>query len=406
MFKQLIKIVVIVGVCHQVLEVSAEAPEKEAPESYVVRNFSIGTAITLSGTVIPYKEVTLSAQLPGRVEIMAGEEGDHFQKNTVLIALDDTELLAQRRAAVAGIMNAEAALRHAGVQYERELYSPDSPSKAPGGMGLPHLFDQFFTKPMSDMMSESDETLDRRAELHTYSTQIRQSRSNLLQAQSQIEQIDAKLRDAVGKAPFDGVIIKKFVEIGDTVQPGQRLLQFADIDRLQIEVEVPARLERGLKLGDTVIAKLDADSFTIQTKVAQIFPMADPQRHTVKIKLDIPQLPEPMQTGPGQYVQVEISDNMNRELSVLPVIPRQALMWRGSLPGVYILKDGKRELRLLRLGNDIDPYLVKDAAIPFDNLITVLSGLKEGEVIELTPTPGVTTGWTAKPLQTVNDEKL
>ncbi len=406
MFKQLIKVVVIVGVCHQVLEVSAEAPATEAPENYVVRNFSVSTAITLSGTVIPYKEITLSAQLPGRVEIMAGEEGDHFQKSTVLIALDDTELLAQRRAAVAGIMNAEATLRHAGVQYERELYSPDSPSKAPGGMGLPHLFDQFFTKPMSDMMSESDETLDRRAELHTYSTQIRQSRSVLLQAQSQIEQIDAKLRDAVGKAPFDGVIIKKFVEIGDTVQPGQRLLQFADIDRLQIEVEVPARLERGLKLGDTVIAKLDADSFTIQTKVAQIFPMADPQRHTVKIKLDIPQLPEPMQTGPGQYVQVEMSDNTNRELSVLPVIPRQALMWRGSLPGVYILKDGKRELRLLRLGNDINPYLIKDAAIPFDNLITVLSGLKEGEVIELTPTPGLATGWTTKLKPAVTDEKL
>jgi multidrug efflux pump subunit AcrA (membrane-fusion protein) len=392
MFKQIIKIVAIVGICSNHLWVYATA----APDNYVVRNFAVGTAITLSGTVIPFKEVTLSAQLPGRVEVIAGEEGDHFAKDTVLVALDDTELLAQRRAAVAGLMNAEAALRHAGIQYERELYSPNSPDKAPGGMGLPHLFDQFFTKPMSDMTGESEDGLDRRASLHGYSTQIRQARGELLRAQSQIEQIDAKLRDAVGKAPFEGVITKKVVEVGDTAQPGQPLLKFANLDRLQIEVDVPARLVRGLKVGDTVIAKLDADNSPIQVKVAQVFPIADPQRHTVKIKLDIPKLPEGIRTGPGQYVQVEIPDNTTVELQSLPVIPRQAVIWRGSLPGVYVIKDDKRELRLLRLGNEIDPSLIGNASLPFNNLVTVLSGLKEGEIIELNPAPGTAAGWTNK----------
>lgn len=393
MFKPLIKTLALVGMCNLCnYPLSASAADSK---DYVVRNFMVGTAVSLSGTVIPFKEVTLAAQLPGRIEVLAGEEGDRFAKNTVLVALDDTELLAQRRAAVAGLMNAEAAWRHAGMQYERELLSPNSPDQAPGGMGLPHLFDQFFTKPISEFMSESDENIDRRTELHGYSTQIRQAQNSLLQARSQIEQIDAKLRDAVGKAPFSGVIIKKFVEVGDTVQPGTPLLQFADIDHLQIEVDVPARLERGLNLSDTMVAKFDVANTPIQVKVAQIFPMADPQRHTVKIKLDVPKLPEGVRTGPGQYVQVEVPD-VTAESQVLPVIPRQSIVWRGSLPSVYV-KNGKRELRLLRLGNDIDPSLIKNASIPFSNLVTVLSGLKEGDIVELDPTPGVASEWKVAP---------
>lgn len=389
MFKQLIKIVV-VSVC-----TSLWALHAEESKNYVVRTYTVGTVVTISGTVIPFKEVTLSAQLPGRVELIAGEEGELFSKDTVLVALDDRELLAQRRSAVAGLMNADAALRQAGVQYERELLSPNSPDKAPGGMGLPHLFDQFFTKPMSDFMTESDETLDRRTTLHAYGTQIRQARGALDQARSQIDQIDAKLRDAVGKAPFDGVIFKKMVEVGDTVQPGQPLLKFADINRLQIEVDVPARLERGLKMGDIVSAKLDVSETAVQAKVAQIFPMADPQRHTIKVKFDVLDLPEGLQTGPGQYVQVDIPD-AHAQLQTLPVVPRQAILWRGSLPAVYVVKEKKRELRLLRIGNEIESSLIKETQLPFEGLVSVLSGLKEGDIIELNPTPENTSGWAKK----------
>ncbi len=366
-----------------------------ASEQYTVHNFSVGTAVTISGTVIPYKEVRLSAQLPGRIELIAGNEGDRFAEGSILVTLDEQELLAQRRAAYAGLMNAEAALRHAGIQYERELYSPNSPNKAPGGMGLPHLFDQFFTKQMSDVMGESDESLDRRADLHGFTTQIRQARNSLLQAQSQIEQIDAKLRDAKSKAPFEGVITKKYIEVGDTIQPGQPLIEFANIDQLQVEIDVPARLERGLNIGDTVNVRLDVIDTPLQAKVAQIFPIADRQRHTVKIKLDLPASIEGMRAGPGQYVQVDVPDP-NAELQVLPVIPKQSLIWRGSLPAVYVYNNEKQELRLLRLGNEIDASLIRDASLPYPKLVTVLSGLKEGDIIDLNPAPGKTSGWNTK----------
>jgi len=349
--------------------------------SYVVQARPILTAVTLGGTVIPSKEVTLSAQLPGRVEQMAGEEGDSFEKEQVLVALNTEELLAQRRAAMAEWANADATLRKAGVEYQREMFSPNSlKNKAPGGMGLPFMFDEMFTEPMADMMGKSDSRLDRSTALHNYSIQIEQARNALVRARSQIDALDAKLRDARGLAPFNGVIIKKLVEIGDTVQPGQHLLKFADTNTLQIQVEVPARLVPGLQVGMVVPAKLDVGGW-VQVRVAQIFPIADAARHTVTVKFD---LPANTLTGAGQYAQVEIQD-VNSPAKYLPVIPTAALVWRGSLPGVYVLNNNRRELRLLRLGNT------------YGSEVTVLSGLKAGETIELNPQPGMSSGWINPP---------
>lgn len=93
--------------------------------------------VTLGATVVPYKEVTLSAQMPGRVEYIAGEEGDRFDKAAVLVALGDDELLAGRRAATAELANADSAMRAANVQYSRELYAPQSRS-SPGAWDCRH----------------------------------------------------------------------------------------------------------------------------------------------------------------------------------------------------------------------------------------------------------------------------
>lgn len=373
MFKHTIQWALMLGLCF---------PLTSMAESYVVRNYQVGTTVTLGGTVVPFKEVTLSAQLPGRVEMIAGEEGDHFKKDSVLVGIDSEELLAQRRAAMAEMVKADSLLRNANMQYSRELWSPNSINQAPGGMGMPNMFDQWFTKPMENIAGPGNSTVDRQAGLHSYGSQIEQAQSALVGAQSQIEGIDAKLRDAKGKAPFDGVITKKLAEVGDTVQPGQPLLKFSDTEYLQIEVEVPARLMPGLNKGMMLPARLDVMDARVQVRVAQIFPVADPQRHTVKVKFD---LPVDTRTGPGQYAQVEIQD-VNIPAQDLVVVPRTALVWRGSLPGVYVLEGNKRTLRLLRLGRDVD-----------EGYVSVLSGLKAGDAIELKPAPGTTSGWVSKP---------
>ena len=117
-----------------------------------------------------------------------------------------------------------------------------------------------------------------------------------------------------------------------------------------------------------------------KAKVAQIYPVADQQKHTVTVKFD---LPEGTPGGPGLYAEVTINDTTASRKPV-PVIPKDAVLYRGSLPSVYILdKDNKAKMKLVRLGSDYDELRV-----------TVLSGIKEGDRIISAPPKTIKSGWT------------
>jgi len=314
---------------------------QDAAESVItVPSVPVGAAVSLGGTVVPYKDVTFSAQIPGRIESIAGEEGDHFESGAEIIAINIDDLQAQRRSAWANLANAEAALRNAGVQYNKEIILMGSGS-TPG--------------------------MDRYAQRYQYGTQLEQARSQIVSARSAIDTIDTKIRDAKSVAPFNGVITKKLVEVGDPVQPGQPLLKYADMSKLQIKVEVPARLMPGVKKGMVFPARLDVGDVDIQAKVVQVFPIADPDRHTVTVKLDLPQ---GVPGGAGMYAEVMIND-INARVRELPVVPKAALVWRGSLPGVYVMNENnQRALRLVRTGDDVGA-----------DGVAILSGLRAGERI-------------------------
>jgi hypothetical protein len=114
--------------------------------------------------------------------------------------------------------------------------------------------------------------------------------------------------------------------------------------------------------------------------------MADPQRHTVRVKFDLPaQAP----AAPGMYAEAMVPD-VNAPVRQVLVIPAAAVVQRGSLPMVEVVKDqNQKELRIVRLGEYLDPYHV-----------TVLSGLKPGEFVSVggsEPAGGGGGGWTSPP---------
>ncbi len=179
--------------------VVAQAP---AESVITVPSIPVGAAVSLGGTVVPYKDVTFSAQIPGRIESIAGEEGDHFKSGAELIAINIDDLQAQRRSAWANLANAEAALRNAGVQYSREWISPygGEQNDAMGGMGS---MMKNFTNPMQGIMGGgSTPGFDRYAQRYQSGTQLEQARSQIVAARSAIDTIDTKIRDAKSVAPL------------------------------------------------------------------------------------------------------------------------------------------------------------------------------------------------------------
>ncbi len=339
--------------------------------------------VYLGGTVVPYKEVALSAQVPGRVEFIAGDEGDSFEKGKLLISLSDANLLAKRNSALARYDQAVAGLQNSQVQYNRELWSPQSENinRMPG-MGVPAMFDNMFTKEMGDVMgTDYDSDVQRQADLYNTGASVNQAQSGVRSAEAALKEIEASIRDSRSIAPFKGTIVKKLVEVGDTVQPGMPLLQFANTEYLRIRTEVPVRLIPYLSVGDTIRAYLDVSGIMIPVKVAQIYPQADRNKHTVTVKFD---LPIGTQGVPGMYAEVAIPVK-NSQATTSIVIPRSSILNNmGSLPAVLVVNDENiSELHVVRLGKKIDG----------GKYFTVLSGLRAGDRIINNPPKNVSQGW-------------
>ena len=328
-----------------------------------------GATTKIGGSVIPYKEVTLSAQVPGEIKYIAGQEGDSFKNGDTLVGVDDTALRARRRAAVASMMAAQSTLRNAQMQYSRELLSPGT--ARPTGMGIPSMFDSMMQPFMGQQAGPNRPWVRRYADLYGRGQGVETARSSILKARAEIDVIDERIRDAQLKAPFDGIIVNKLAEVGDTVQPGQPILKFAYTKYLRIQAELPVKLLPNIRKGDMVSAHLDMGTgINVKARVAQIFPIADSARHTVTVKFD---LPIGVPGAPGVYAEINIPEGANAERKILSV-PASAIIPRGSLQAVYILIDNKPSLRLVRTGG-----------LGASGRTIILAGLKGGEQVLLEP---------------------
>ena len=369
--KRLSVLVIVIGLLCSTYLQAAEIITVETKESQAVS--------ILGSTVVPYKEVLLSAQIPGRVLAINGDVGASFKQGEVIVDIDSTALQAKRNAVYAQVATAQAALRNAQTQYQRELISPRSKDiGAMPGFGLPTMMDIYMTRPLADMLGQDyDSDMARYSDLMNSATGLSQARSALQQAQAQLQEIDTKLRDAKSIAPFNGIILKKMVEVGDTVQPGQPLVRFGYVKYLRLKADVPSGLVSGLKEGMIVSAKIDGIS-TTKAKVSQIYPVADPIRHTVIVKFD---LPVDTLASPGMYAEVMVP-SAGESGNKVNIIPKSALLKGRSLPSVLVVNGDTSELRLVRLGS------AQGA-----NKVEVVSGLSAGDKIIDNPPSGVTSGW-------------
>ena len=359
------------------------SPVLHSSEIIPVQQLKSQATSVLGSSVIPKKQVALTAQISGRVLSLTlnGKVGSAFKQGDVIAEIDSSALLAQRNGMVAQISAAQSNLYNAETQYRREMTSPkrDDIAAMPG-FGFPAMMDQYMTRPMADMMGSTDSSINKQADLVSSQTALAQARYKLQQMMAQLKNIDSSLRDSKTIAPFDGIILQKMVEVGDTLQPGQAMLSFGYIKEIQLHADVPSTLVLGLKQGMQVSAKIAATT-SIQATVAEIHPVADPQRHTIVVKFD---LPKGTRASPGMYAEVMIPMANAKQSSVL-LIPTSALLKGRSLPSVLLLDGNTSVLRLVRLGS-----------VQNNGLLEVVSGLTANDKIIDNPPAGVSSGWLPK----------
>ena len=225
-----------------------------------------------------------------------------------------------------------------------------------------------------DAVTQQD--LDER--LSTY----KQAQSDLAAAAANV----SRLRSMQGfnrvVAPFDGVVTRRNIDVGDLVDAGnsgtgRALFSVAQIDPLRLYVYVPQAYANQVKVGDAVTVTLtERVGELYQGTIARTARAIDTLTRTMQVEIRVPN-PQGALIA-GSYVQVLLpikGDNTGL------VVPTNALLFRPA--GSYVaVVDGQGHVRLslVKLGTD------------FGTAVEVLSGLSSSDRIVINPADSLADG--------------
>lgn len=196
--------------------------------------------------------------------------------------------------------------------------------------------------------------------LYTYQDLIKEKQAT----EDTLQKLLIKKQRSAIKAPFDGVVLSKNVDIGDWVQQGKEIVSIGSTNDLFVKVPVGETMLRHISVGDQVPVTINAYGLELVGAIHAIAPKADPQTKNVFLKVKIPP-------------QDNIAENMSATIHVaasakktLAIIPRDALIKFQGKDFVYSVKDGKAVILPVnivaflgqRVGVD-NPYIVPGMAV-------------------------------------------
>lgn len=181
-------------------------------------------------------------------------------------------------------------------------------------------------------------------------------------ADAAVAEAKAMLAYARVVAPFDGVVTKKWVDVGDLASPGKPLMNIEDPSRLRVQADVPEVLATNIREGGQMNVRVDALHEQITGTVAEISPAADPVTHTFRVKVDLPATPGLMS---GQFARLEVPVGESDAL----LVPDSAVVERGQMEILFAVVNGHAQLRLVKTGRHLG------------NQVEILSGLNAGDVV-------------------------
>lgn len=200
------------------------------------------------------------------------------------------------------------------------------------------------------------------AEFEAASTAVRTSEAEVERTSRAIEEAKVFIDYATIKAPYDGTVIDKQVQAGDTVSPGQTLLTLYDPTQMQLVANVRESLAMQLEIGQELPAKLESLDHECLATVREVVPQADAGSRSFQVKVSGP-------CPPGIYSGMFGRIMLPLENEQLIVIPAQAVRTVGQLTLVDVVEGQQMIRRNIQVGRRLDDD------------VEVLSGLQPGETV-------------------------
>ncbi len=313
------------------------------------------------GTLAPVEGVTAAADADGTVVKIAAENGALVKAGDLLVALDTSVEVAQLAAAEAG-----AAL--ARLQFERasELVGKQTISKS---------------------------------EFDSATAQLNQAGANVSALKATIEKKHVR-------APFDGRVGIRLVNVGQFVARGRALVPIQKLDPIFVNFNIPQRQLSSLVIGQKISVTVDAFAGPFEGKIAAINSEVDATTRNVSVQAILANPEEKLRAG--MFVQVAVTLPSGAPQIALPAT---AIAYAPYGNSVYVIekmkaKDGKEYLgvrqQIVKLGvTRGDLVAIQEGVKPGEQIVT--SGvfkLRNGSAVQVNNTVQPSESATPKPANT------
>lgn len=329
------------------------ARPKPVPVQFVTAAAAdIQTSVVGSGRVLPPARVDIGATITGRVENVRVREGARVAANEVLVELEQRELKAAVAQAQAALQRAQA--RVASVRTLALPTAEAQQAQAQANFALAEreakrarelLAKGFVSQSRVDDAERQLEVArsvlaGARAQSGAQAAdgaEAQQAQSQRIEAEAALQLAQAKLAQALIRAPAAGVVLERVIEPGDIAQPGRRMMTLALDGATRLIVQVD---EKNLPLISTgAVATAAADAFPnerFEAVVNYVSPGIDASRGTVELRLDVPKPPAALKSD--MTVAIDVPGPLLKQAILLPAEAIRQL--QTGAPWVLVERDG------------------------------------------------------------------
>lgn len=237
---------------------------------------------SFAGRVEARRRSDIGFELGGELELVRVEEGDYVERGQVLAQLDTARLKARLAEAEAAVQQSRSASNFAGRTLERSEVA-------------------------ASFEGISEQELDLAVDA------ANAAEASLAAAEARVNSMQVDLSKASLKAPFDAVVITRWIDEGQILSPGQPVLSLQESAAPQVRIGVSGGLADALSPGDSL--KLRINRREVPAHVNAILPVRDPATRTVDVILTV----DDVQAVPGDLARLELEQQVSEAGFWLPI---------------------------------------------------------------------------------------
>ncbi len=366
---------------------TAQARSREAVakpvQVEVVRRDSVRRAVDVVGTLAAVDQVTISSEADGKVSRILADLGDRVTAGQVLIQIDREKQQYSYEQQQAVLARTLAQYGAPDPQHLPEIEkTPDAQRANADLVQAAQAFDRASELHKRTLISQ--QALDdarailqsKRASYDAALQNAKNLRAGIQASEATMKLAGRQLRDTDIRAPFDGYVEKRLVNLGELVRTQMPVMAVVRLDPLKVIAEIPERMAPWISAGQAVDLLVDAYAGrTFTGKVSRISPGVNTATRAFPMEALVPNASAVLK--PGTFARVHIESG---KVDTVLTLPYAALQYRYGVNRVFVVDGGKLVLRELAVGERLG------------DRIEILNGVKAGERVAVTDVDTLTDG--------------